>query len=220
MVLWSGKKFGFYNLLNIQIKMKIEEQNQIVDFLYEIGMLQKTPRSGFQFLGSGGQSVAEHLHRASVIAFILGLIEKVDNPYKVATMAMLHDVSEARISDLNYVHQKYNTRLEDKAHTDIVSSLPPYIGVEIKNIIDEYENRETLESKLVKDADNLEWIMSLKEQADIGNGKALEWLPSAIARLKTDSGKTLGEIIQSIRSDRWWFGDPKDSWWIDRQKSV
>ncbi len=87
-----------------KISSKSKDLNQIVDFLYEVGMLQKTPRSGFQFLGSGSQSVAEHLHRVSAIAYTLALMAKID-PYKVTTMAVFHDISESRISDLNYVHQ-------------------------------------------------------------------------------------------------------------------
>jgi putative hydrolase of HD superfamily len=135
-------------------------------------------------------------------------------------MATFHDVSEARISDLNYVHQKYNTRLEDKAHADVVASLPSQIGNEVKSLIDEYEERQTIESKLVKDADNLEWIISLKEQVDIGNERAREWLPSATARLKTDEAKMLAEIIMNTRSDRWWFGDPADGWWVYRSQDI
>lgn len=198
-------------------KKVLKEVDRIVDFLYEVGMLQKTPRSGFQFLGSGSQSVAEHLHRASAIAYTLALMANVD-PYKVATMAIFHDISESRISDLNYVHQKYNTRLEDKAHADIVSGFP--YGEHLKALIDEYEDRETYESKLVKDADNLEWIMSLKEQVDIGNAKAEEWLPSAAARLKTKEGISLGKVILETRSDRWWFGDPTDGWWVYRKGDI
>ncbi len=181
-------------------------------------MLQKTPRSGFQFLGSGEQSVAEHLHRVSVIAYVLALLSKVENPHKVVSMAVFHDLSEARISDLNYVHQKYNTRLEEKAHADIIASVP--FGKELKSLIDEYEERQTIESKLVKDADNLEWILSLKEQKDIGNERAGEWLPSAVARLKTEAGKSLAEIILQTRSDRWWFGNPDDGWWVYRSQDV
>jgi putative hydrolase of HD superfamily len=199
-------------------KTDIKELNQITDFLFEVGMLQKTPRSGFQFLGSGEQSVAEHLHRASAIAYVLALLSKVPNPHKVVTMAVFHDISEARISDLNYVHQKYNTRLEEKAHKDIVESVP--FGNDLKSLIDEYEERQTLESKLVKDADNLEWILSLKEQFDIGNMRAKEWLPSAVARLKTEEGKKLAEVILKTRSDRWWFGDPNDGWWVYRKNDV
>lgn len=197
-----------------------KELNQITDFLYEVGMLQHTPRSGFQFLGSGSQTVAEHLHRTAAIAYILTLLAKVENPHKVTTMAIFHDVSESRISDLNYVHQKYNTRLEDKAHADLVASLPSEIGNNVKSLIDEYEERQSLESVLVKDADNLEWIMSLKEQIDIGNERAKEWLPSSVARLKTEEAKKLAEVIINTRSDRWWFGDPNDGWWVYRSQDI
>jgi putative hydrolase of HD superfamily len=197
---------------------KNKDLSRIADFLFEVGMLQKTPRSFTQFLGSGSQSVAEHLHRVSVIAYVLALLAKLPNPHKVVTIAIFHDISEARISDLNYVHQKYNTRLEDKAHADIVASVP--FGEELKKLIDEYEERETYESKIVKDADNLEFILSLKEQIDNGNAKASEWMPSAIARLKTDEGKKLAKVILQTRSDHWWFGDPNDGWWVYRSQDI
>lgn len=199
----------------LQAKSVNNDLGRISDFLFEIGMLQKTPRSFTQFLGSGTQSVAEHMHRVGVIAYTLALLAKLPNPDKAVTMAVFHDISEARISDLNYVHQKYNTRLEDKAHADIVASVP--FGKELKKIIDEYEKRETIESKIVKDSDNLEFILCLKEQVDNGNAKAQEWLPSAVARLKTQEGKSLAKVILETRSDHWWFGDPDDSWWVHRK---
>lgn len=198
--------------------MKDEKDlKQIADFLFEVGMLQKTPRSFTQFLGSGSQSVAEHMHRVAVIAYVLALLANLENPHKVVTMAIFHDISEARISDLNYVHQKYNTRLEEKAHNDIVQSIP--FGKELKSLIDEYETRTTYDSKIVKDADNLEFILSLKEQIDNGNAKANEWMPSAVARLKTEEGKKMAEIILQTRSDHWWFDNPDDNWWIDRSNA-
>ncbi len=200
-----------------KINKSSKDLNKIADFLFEVGMLQKTPRSFYQFLGPGSQSVADHIHRASVIAFVLAILAGKD-PYKTATMALFHDISESRISDLNYVHQKYNERLEDKAHADIVASVP--FGNILKNLIDEYETRETYESKLVKDADNLEFILSLKAQVDIGNDRANEWMPSAIARLKTEEGKALAKVIVKTRSDRWWFGNPNDGWWIYRKNDI
>ena len=41
------------------------------DFLFEVGMLNRTPRSGFAFLGSGEQSVSEHSFRMLYIAWLL-----------------------------------------------------------------------------------------------------------------------------------------------------
>jgi len=48
----------------------------IVNFLFEVGMLQKTPRTGFQFLGSGCESVAEHVLRTIFIGYTLCKLEQ------------------------------------------------------------------------------------------------------------------------------------------------
>ena len=42
---------------------------RIANFLFEAGMLKRTPRTGFQFLGSGAESVAEHIFRTVYIGY-------------------------------------------------------------------------------------------------------------------------------------------------------
>src|ERR1044072_781769 len=154
----------------------------IVNFLFEVGMLAHTPRSGFYFLGSGEQSVAEHIHRVVYIGFVLSWMEKPVDTEKVLKMCLLHDLAEARVSDLNYVHQKYIERHEEAAIKDLTASLP--FGGEITEVIEEYEDRKSKEAIIAKDADNLEWIISLKERVDNGNTRAEEWMAPAIKRLK------------------------------------
>ncbi len=188
--------------------------NKIVDFLFETGMLAKTPRSGFSFLGSGEQSVAEHSNRTTYIGYVLAeMIEEADVS-KVIQMCMFHDIAEARVSDLNYVHQKYTERHENKAVKDLTDSLP--FGNKIKNLIHEYEERESLEAKIAKDADNLEFLLSLKEQKDIGNKRAETWIPSLVKRIKTKEARDLAEKIIKRDSDNWWFHDKDDEWWVSR----
>ncbi len=46
--------------------------HQSADYLHEVGMLNRTPRSGFQFLGSADQSVAEALEGKNLQSLILG----------------------------------------------------------------------------------------------------------------------------------------------------
>lgn len=196
--------------------MENDKLDAVIDFLYEVGMLAKTPRSGFFFLGSGQQSVAEHLNRTAYIGYVLGNMADAPDPSKVMQMCLLHDLAEARVSDLNYVHQKYNERHEKKAIEDLTTTLP--FGDKIKAVIDEYEIRESTEAILAKDADNLEWILSLKEQKDIGNARAALWIPSAVARLKSDEAKLIAEKIVETDSDRWWFGNKEDEWWVSRNK--
>jgi putative hydrolase of HD superfamily len=47
------------------------ELNAVADFLFEVGMLKRTPRTGFQFLGTGKETVAEHSLRCAVIGYVL-----------------------------------------------------------------------------------------------------------------------------------------------------
>lgn len=204
------------NINNIDNE-KNDSIDGVVDFLFEAGILAKTPRSWPAFLGSGNQSVAEHINRVVYIGFCLGHMNGSVDVGRIMQMCQFHDVSESRISDLNYVHQKYNERLEDKAEEDLIKSVS--FGVEIKKILDEYHERKTLESLYAKDADNLEFLLSLKEQIDIGNQRAKSWLKPAMSRLKTDEAKLIADRILSVDSDRWWFDNKDDEWWINRNKN-
>lgn len=188
----------------------------IVDFLFEAGILAKTQRTAFALLGSGEQSVAEHINRTCYIGYCLAeMVGDVDTG-KVVQLCLFHDISESRISDLNYVHQKYTERNEHRAHSDIIESLP--FGIRTKVLIDEYEERKSKESMLAKDADILELLLSVKEQQDIGNKQALSWIPVIVKRLKTDEGRMLAERILEISFDNWWFADKEDEWWVSRNK--
>lgn len=190
----------------------------IVNFLFEVGILSKTPRSGFHLLGSGNQSVAEHTNRVVFIGYTLGSLEKDVDMLKVLKMCLFHDLLESRISDLNYVHQRYVDVKEEKALEDLAKTLP--FGKDIKDIINEYEARQTKEAIIAKDADNIEWILSLKEQADNGNSKALIAIDSAMKRLKTEIGREVANKILETSSESWWFGDKDDEWWVSKNKKT
>lgn len=203
---------------NIELSdMTGKEQKNIANFLFEVGILSKTPRSGFFFLGSGQQSVAEHINRVCYIGYVLAMLEDKVDVSKVIIMCLFHDIAETRVSDLNYVHQLYNVRMEEKAIDDIAATLP--FGEHTKSIIYEYEKRQSKESKIVKDADNLELILFLKEQLDIGNQRAANWIDKAVKRLITKGAKKLAKTIISTDSDEWWHGDKGDDWWVNRSKN-
>ncbi|MCX6796852.1 MAG: HD domain-containing protein [Candidatus Doudnabacteria bacterium] len=188
----------------------------IVNFLFEAGILSKTPRSFYNLLGNGQQSVAEHLNRVCFVGFVLAKMVPEANENKIIKMCLFHDLAEARTSDLNYVHQKYAVADEGKALAELANTLP--FGQEILDLIDERNNGKTLESQLAKDADQIEFLLSLKEQTDTGNSRAESWIPSAVKRLKTESAGQLAEIILKTKSDDWWFADKEDKWWVNRNR--
>ncbi len=188
-------------------------------YLFEVGMLNQTPRSGFAFLGSGKQSVAEHSFRAVHIAWLLARLtdQPVDTTH-LLQLIMFHDLPEARTGDFNYVNHKYDQANEEKLYADLERELP--FGREIVALVQEFEARVTPEAQLANDADQLELLLMLKEQQDLGNPRAPDWIPSALARLKTSPGKKLAEEILSTPSDEWWFSNKQDRHWIDRGRSA
>jgi putative hydrolase of HD superfamily len=173
------------------------------NFFFEVGMLARTPRSGFPFLGSGEQSVAEHVYRMLNIAFILARqSEQPVDELHLMHLVLFHDLPEARTGDQNYVYHKYVSVDWDKMFGDLAASLP--FGAEIVALVREFEERSSPEARLANDADQLEFLLMLKEERDMGNPRAADWIPPALARLKTDAGKRLAEEILSTRSDEWW----------------
>jgi len=184
---------------------------RIANFLFEAGMLKRTPRTGFQFLGSGAESVAEHIFRTVYIGYALGNMTEGADTDRIIKMCLFHDLPEARTGDLNYVNKKYVKTDEKKAVDDLTDTLP--IGAEMKKLITEFSEGETLEAQLAHDADQLELILALKEHKDLGNKYADEWLEYALKRLKTDIARELSKTILTTDSSLWWFSDKSD-WWI------
>ena len=187
----------------------------IANFLFEAGMLKRTPRSGFQFLGSGAESVAEHIFRTTCIGYALGRLEKNIDVDRLIKMCLFHDLPEARTGDLNYVNKKYVEVDEKKAIEDLAQTLP--FGNEIKKLILEFSEGVTEEARLARDADQLEFILALKEYKDLGNKYADEWLEVSLKRLQTDAARELAKTILKTDSSLWWFSD-KGDWWVSGGK--
>ncbi len=191
-----------------------ETYRSIVHFFFELGMLKKTPRSGFQFLGSGRESVADHSFRVAMIGYTLTHLAHCEDPYRVVCLCLFHDVPEARTSDLNYVNKRYVQVNESQAITDLAESLP--FGAEYTALLEEYREARSTAAKLAHDADQLDLILELKEQADLGNNYAHQWIHFALQRLKTEIGKQVAEEIVLTDSSSWWF-DGHDHWWQPTQ---
>jgi putative hydrolase of HD superfamily len=187
----------------------------IANFLFEAGMLKRTPRSGFQFLGSGAESVAEHIFRTSYIGYALGKTAQNINVDRLIKMCLFHDLPEARTGDLNYVNKKYVSADEQKAVDDLAQTVP--FGNEIQELIREFIEGKTEEAKLARDADQLEMILALKEYKDLGNKYADEWLAFSLKRLRTNLARELADVILKTDSSLWWFSD-KGDWWISGGK--
>lgn len=188
----------------------------IADFLFEVGMLKRTPRSGFQFLGSGNETVAEHSLRTAVIGYTLARMSGKLSTDRVVLMCLFHDLVEARTGDLNYVNKRYVKADERSAVKDMTENLP--FGEEIRLLAEEFESCSTPESQSANDADQLEMILQLKELGDLGNRYAGDWINAAVKRLRTDDGKKLARSILNTNFAAWWFKEKEDEWWVHADK--
>ena len=177
--------------------------DQAADFLFEVGMLKKAPRTGYQFLGNGRETVAEHAFRTAVIAFVLARLTPGADRARTVSLALLHDLAEARTGDHNYVNKKYVTIDETRAVRDAAANAP--CGPEIEALVDEFEAGQTLEARLAHDADQLDMLMELKEKKDLGNQYAGLWFENAVERLTTETGLDLARAVRSTDWTRWWF---------------
>jgi putative hydrolase of HD superfamily len=186
----------------------------VANFLFEAGMLKKTPRTGFQFLGSGRESVAEHSFRTALLGYTLAQLAGHPQPCKVACLCLFHDMPEARTGDLNYVNKRYVSADEEKAVDHQARGLP--FGDEYRGMIGEYNEAETDAAKLAHDADQIELILELKEQLDLGNPYASKWLKFAMKRVHTGVGRRLAEAVLETDHTAWWF-EGHDHWWTRNQ---
>lgn len=188
----------------------------LAHFFFEVGMLKRTPRTGFQFLGSGAESVAEHSFRTAIVGYTLARMDGEADVGRVVQLCLFHDIPEARTGDLNYVNKKYVTVDEQRAVQDLARTLP--FGEDYRQMIEEFAAGESREALIAHDADQLEMILALKEYKDLGNRYADEWYPFAVRRLRTESARSLAETVWETDSTRWWF-DEDSEWWVKGKRS-
>jgi putative hydrolases of HD superfamily len=183
---------------------------RLADFLFEVGMLRRTPRSGYQFLGSGSENVATHSFGTSVIGYALAGMAGADAA-KTVLLCLFHDIHEARTGDFNYVNKLYNTHDSRGALRDGLAGTG--LSRPVLELHDELEQAQTLEAQLAQDADQLDLMVNLKEELDLGNRYARKWLECSMERLRTPQGRELAEAIMNTDHTDWWFLGPEAGWW-------
>lgn len=180
----------------------------ITNLLFEANMLKSIPRSGYQFLGNGKESVAEHSFCTAFIAFVMSQMDPRADGARLVNMCLIHDLPEALIGDLNYVQKKYVVADEKAAVTDSIQGLP--FGAALADLLDEFNSGQTHEARLARDADQLAFVLELKSLLDRGFGAAEKWLPHVIDRLQTETGKQMAESIMNSEWDEWWLNNYVD----------
>ncbi|MCI0619561.1 HD domain-containing protein [Candidatus Wolfebacteria bacterium] len=190
----------------------MKKEQRIADFFFELGTMRKLPRMHRQVLLTDDMSdnIASHSYRVAMIGWFLAKEEGVD-PYKVVMMCLSHDLGEIRSNDHNWVHRRYVRVFEEQIAEEQLGTLP---YTDLKDLYDEYENRETWEAVVAKDADLLDQILLLREYEWQGNREAAVWLHGKTGEddtghkhaemLKTESAHKIAEVIYEKSPTEWW----------------
>ncbi len=177
--------------------------HRLAKLLFEGAMLKRLERTGYAYLGTGRENIAAHSFGVVLAAAVLAKLVPEADETRVLKMAFLHDLLEARTGDLNSVNKLYDRIDENKAAREAFSDLP--WAEEWQALYQEYREGKSLEAQLVHDADQLDLMVMLKEQHDLGNPYARRWMTYARRRLKTEIGKKLAEAIGETDWASWWL---------------
>lgn len=182
------------------------------ELLYEIGCFRHVQRTWKRFHNPDVANASEHTFRVMWTALLLakheramGGVAKKLSEEKILKIAMAHDLAESRTGDVDYISRQYTTRDEEKGAHDMFSGT--VFAKEVLPLLAEYEKRESLEAKIVKDADTLDVELELMEEHSRGNelgGKLLESRKVVVYnKLFTESARQFWHKIHGTHPHSW-----------------
>lgn len=175
-----------------------------LEFLFEIGSLRNVERGWRQHLGMEVANNLEHTLRVILLALIIARKEGVASEEKIIKMALVHDLPETRTTDLSYIQKVYVNADEKKSAEHLWQNTSL---VDLYDLWQEYERRECIEAKIVKDADNLDIDLELKELEDRGSELPKKWQHFRQLihdeKLYTASAKALWQKLKEVDVHDW-----------------
>jgi 5'-deoxynucleotidase YfbR-like HD superfamily hydrolase len=185
------------------------DTTSIAHLIYEAAVVKRTLRTGWQRLGDNSEGVGEHSFMTAVIAYFLARkiqSQKDQNRKadleKVLIMSIFHDFHEGRTGETDKLAKFYLDRHEDRANEDIFGA----IDRPLLETLNEYEKKQSLEARLVYEANIIAFGVECKILIEKGNQNASEWLSSNSERLRLPESVELMKLLTEMNSHDWWKG--------------
>lgn len=148
------------------------ESSKTINFLTELLRLKAVPRMGWLLRGVRDvESVADHSFGVAFISMLVADMAQTrglePDTEKVLRMALLHDLTEARTGDLPATIKRYFDKstlndADERIADEMLSGLGA-IGEEYLLLWREYEERTSLEARIVKAADKIDLLLQARE---------------------------------------------------------
>ena len=184
--------------------MKTNDLKKILKVFLTLQWAKELPRQGFIAMGfkrNEADSVAAHSFATAFLAYFLARQlqkegEKID-PDKVLKMGLVHDIGETIVGDVGtFVKGMAGgvfKNIEEEGVKALVKELDD--GEEVINLVKEYDERKTLEARVVKAADNLDALAQAKGVP--GAKDALKYFKEVYHITKFDWHKKAVDLILS-----------------------
>jgi putative hydrolase of HD superfamily len=173
--------------------------------LFEAGTLRNLPRTGWSYDGiRNAETVAEHSHRASVIAMALAAMEGAD-PSRTAALCVIHDLHEARTGDLTPLTRRYVTATADplQVTADQTAGAHPAVQDAFASAVMEFESGSTLEARCAKDADKLDCLLRAVEYRAQGHDAVQAKIDRCREALATESARSIADAAKRMDPTAW-----------------
>jgi len=183
--------------------------------LIELQRLKRLDRTGWTLRGlpNGTESVAAHSFGVGVTAMMLADEIKSRgvelDAEQVLRMALLHDWAEARVGDMprtatHYFGADARRLAEGQAFADIVGEAGA-AETEYRKLYDDYEQRQSIEARIVKAADVIDLLVqayALERAGAKGLDEFWEVAVDADFQLPAAAQTVVREVIDSLIAER------------------
>ena len=187
----------------------------MLDTLIELQRLKRLDRTGWPLRGlpSGTESVAAHSFGVGVTAMLLA--DEIASRgqqlemERVLRMALLHDWAETRVGDMprtatHYFGADARKLAEGKAFADIVAGVGA-AEADYQKLYDDYEQRQSLEARIVKAADVIDLLVqayALERSGAKGLDEFWEVAIAADFQLPPIAQSVVREVLDSLMAER------------------
>ncbi len=196
--------------------MKTIDLKKILKVFLTLQWAKELPRQGFIAMGfkrNEADSVAAHSFSTALLAYFLAKQLRKEgigvDADKVLKMGLVHDIGETIVGDVGTFVKGMAGGVFKNIEEEGVKALVADLGCkeEIIELIEEYNERKTVEARVVKAADNLDALAQAKGVP--GAQDALKYFKQVYHLTKFDWHKKAVDLIMSdsVEPERGWQKD-------------
>ncbi|BGP21745.1 hydrolasesof HD superfamily [Rhodotorula toruloides] len=186
-------------------------QEGVMGFFHTLERLKTNKRTGWVNNGiENAESIADHMYRMAMMCLACPETQSLDIS-RCVMLSIVHDLAEADVGDITPEHasgvsKAQKLALEERAMERMVGLLghPSIASLRLKSLWEEYEARETPESKFVKDLDLFELCVQAVEYENSQHCKTLQgFFETTVTRILHPVVKGWARELMAQRRAKW-----------------